>query len=46
MECCNAIYCLLRGRIKDKNSTVSAIECQVCSIENTALWVTNTVQLS
>ena len=38
MECCNAIYCLLRGRIKDKNSAVSVVKWQVCCIDNTA-WV-------
>ena len=27
--CC----CILCGRIKDKNSAVSAIECQVCCID-------------
>ena len=39
------IYCTLRGRIKDKNSTLYAIKCQVRCIENTARWLTNTVQL-
>ena len=38
-------YCTLRGRIKDKNSTLYAIKCQVCCIENTAWWLKNTVQL-
>ena len=35
------LYCILRLSIKDKNSIVSTIKCQVCS----ALWLTNTVQL-
>ena len=41
----NNSYCIFCGRIKDKNSIVSAIKYQVCCIETTALWVTNTVQL-
>ena len=39
------IYCILRGRIKDRNSTLSAIKFQVCCIKNTARWLANTVQL-
>ena len=45
-------YCLLRGRIKEKSSTVFTIKClvccfrnKVCCILNTALWLANTVQL-
>ena len=38
-------YCTLRGRIKNKNSTLSAIKFQVCCIRNTARWLANTVQL-
>ena len=45
-------YCLLRGRIKEKSSTIFTIKClvccfryQVCCIGNTALWLANTVQL-
>ena len=34
------IYCTWHGRIKDKNSTLSAIKCQVWCIENTAWWLT------
>ena len=30
------IYGTLCGKIKDKNSTLYAIKCQVCCIENTA----------
>ena len=48
----NRSYCLLRGRIKEKSSTVFTIKClvccfryQVCCIGNTALWLANTVQL-
>ena len=45
-------YCLLRGRVKEKSSTVFTIKClvccfryQVCCIGNTALWLANTIQL-
>lgn len=38
-------YCTLCERIKDKNSILSAIKCQVCCIKNTAWWLTNIVQL-
>ena len=39
------IYCLLCGRIKDKNSAVFTIKFQVCCMSNTAQWLANTVQL-
>ena len=40
-------YCILHGRIKDKTVlTISVIKCQVCCIESTAPWLTNTVQFA
>ena len=41
----NSTYCIMHGRIKDKNSIVFAIKWQMCCIDHTALWLTNTVQL-
>ena len=31
---CTYAYCTLRGRIKDKNSMLSAIKCEVCCIKH------------
>ena len=41
------VYCTLRGTIKNKTVLymISAMKYQVHCIENTAWWLTNTVQL-
>ena len=40
------MYCwFVRGRIKEKISTIYAIKYQVYCMENTVQWSANTVQL-
>ena len=40
-----AICWFVRGRIKEKISTIYAIKYQVYCMENTVQWTANTVQL-